>query len=109
MLMVFINYVVCLSAWLGLARVGLGYSILQLGRRRSRNAHVVLVQVATRQLEILALSFPASLSLCSLGKYLFRKAKLHAPTKLSSIISMQRGGRKGLRRGSPVTKRLHSL
>lgn len=63
MLMVFINYVVCLSAWLGLARVGLGYSILQLGRRRSRNAHVVLVQVATRQLEILALSFPSSLSL----------------------------------------------
>lgn len=107
MLMVFINYVVCLSAWLGLSRVGLGYSILQLGRRRSRNAHVVLVQVATRQLEILALSFPPSL--CSLGKYLFRKAKLHAPTKLSSIISMPRGGRKGLRRGSPVTKRLHSL
>lgn len=58
----------------------------------------------------LSLHLSIYLSLRSLGKYLFRKAKLHAPTKLSSIISMQCGeGRGRTVRGSTVTKRLHSL
>lgn len=91
MLMVFINYVVCL---------GLRYSIL-LSRRR--NAHEVLVQVAT--CNNAAAEPQAELGtfcrLKVLRKYLFRVPNsrqsqiTRANTKLSLVISMKRGQGRG--------------